>query len=193
MICPTGSLRVRPAILGRASLVYGSARSGTRSAPQFIFSTKRDNLSSSGFIIFMPWVTLPCSRFRFCPLPVQEINSVVDPDMVETIENALRCYVRRNGKHVGSCTIVLRARHQQSWNIPREHWNLANNAAETLALACLAEQRFFEGHFSPHLNSTMFHLVGGIIYFRPQPQYSGATSSQVSCTYQSENSYGLSG
>jgi hypothetical protein len=33
-----------------------------------------------------------------------------------------------------------------------------------LALACLAEQRFLEGHFSPHLNATMFRLVGqGIV------------------------------
>jgi hypothetical protein len=121
-------------------------------------------LSSSGFIIFMPWVTLPESvrvgRFRFCPLPVKDVKSVVDPDMVTTIENVLKCYVRKNGKPIESCTIVLRARHQQSWNIPRDHWNYANSASKTLALACLAEQRFLEGHFSPHLNATMFHLIG---------------------------------
>jgi hypothetical protein len=29
-----------------------------------------------------------------------------------------------------------------------------------LALACLAEQRFLEGHNSPHLNATMFRLIG---------------------------------
>jgi hypothetical protein len=29
-----------------------------------------------------------------------------------------------------------------------------------LALACLAEQRFLEGHLSPHLNASMFQLVG---------------------------------
>jgi hypothetical protein len=118
----------------------------------------------SGFIIFMPWVTLPSSvrvgRFRFCPLSVQDVKSVVEPDMVATIENVLKCYVRKNGKPIESCTIVLRARHQQAWNIPREHWNYANSAAKTLALACLAEQRFFQGHFSPHLNATMFHLIG---------------------------------
>jgi hypothetical protein len=121
-------------------------------------------MSSSGFIIFMPWVTLPDSvrvgRFRFCPLPVQNVKSVIDPEMVSTIENVLKCYVRKNGKPIESCTIVLRARHQQAWNIPREHWSYANSAAKTLALACLAEQRFFEGHFSPHLNATMFHLIG---------------------------------
>jgi hypothetical protein len=53
---------------------------------------------SSGFIIFMPWVTLPRSvqvgRFRFCPLSVKDVKSVVDPDMVTTVEHALKCYVR---------------------------------------------------------------------------------------------------
>jgi hypothetical protein len=119
---------------------------------------------SSGFIIFMPWVTLPSSvrvgRFHFCPLPVQDVKSVVDPEMVTTVEQVLKCYVRKNGKPIESCTIVLRARQQQAWNIPRENWKYANSAAKTLALACLAEQRFFEGHFSPHLNATMFHLIG---------------------------------
>jgi hypothetical protein len=118
----------------------------------------------SGFIIFMPWVTLLESvrvgRFRFCPLQIKDLISVVDPDMVETVENALKSYVRRNGKPIDSCTIVLRARHKQAWNVPRGQWNDANNAAKTLALACLAEQRFLEGHFSPHLNATMFHLIG---------------------------------
>ena len=120
--------------------------------------------SPDSFIIFMPWVTLPESvrvgRFRFCPLPVEDLKSVIDLDMVPTIERVLRCYVRKNGKPIESCTIILRARHKQAWNIPRNHWRYANNAAKTLALACLAEQRFFEGHFSPHLNSTMFHLIG---------------------------------
>jgi hypothetical protein len=119
---------------------------------------------SSGFIIFMPWVTLPRSvqigRFRFCPISVQDVKSVIDPDMVETVEQALKCYVRRTGKPIESCTIVLRARHPKAWNIPRQHWKYANSAAKTLALACLAEQRFLEGHFSPHLNATMFHLIG---------------------------------
>lgn len=117
-----------------------------------------------GFIFFMPWVTLPKSvrvgPFCFCPLPMENLKSVVDLEMVPTIENVLKCYVQKNGKPIESCTIVLRARHQQAWNIPRKHWPHANIAARTLALACLAEQRFFEGHFSPHLNSTMFHLIG---------------------------------
>ena len=94
----------------------------------------------------MPWVTLPSSvrvgRFRFSPLRVKDIKSVVNSDMVPTIVSALKCYVRKNGEPIESCTIVLRARHQQAWNVPREHWNHANSAAKILALACLAEQRF---------------------------------------------------
>lgn len=112
----------------------------------------------------MPWVTLPSSvrvgRFRFCPLRVQDVKAIVDADMVATVESALKCYVRKNGEPIESCTIVLRASHRQAWNIPRGHWNYANNAAKILALACLSEQRFFEGHFSPHLNATMFHIIG---------------------------------
>ena len=130
----------------------------------FSFEISETALSSTDFIIFMPWVTLPESvrvgRFRFSPLPVKDIKSVVNSDMVPTIVNALKCYVRKNGEPIESCTIVLRARHQQAWNVPREHWNHANSAAKILALACLAEQRFLEGHFSPHLNATMFRLIG---------------------------------
>ena len=99
-------------------------------------------------------------RFRFCPLAVKDIKSVVEPEIVATIESVLKCYVRKNGEPIKSCTIVLRARHQQAWNIPCKHWDIAVDAAKTLALACLAEQRFFEGHFSPHLNGTMFRLIG---------------------------------
>lgn len=110
------------------------------------------------------WVTLPRSvqvgRFRFCPLSVKDVRSIIDPDMVTTVEHALKCYVRKNGKPIESCTIVLRARHPMAWNIPRQHWKYANSAAKILALASLAEQRFFEEHFSPHLNATMFHLIG---------------------------------
>lgn len=131
-------------------------------------SQRKSVESSDGFIIFMPWVTLPKSvrvgRYRFCPLRLDDVKTIVDHDMVATVESALKCYVQKNGKPIESCTIVLRARHPQAWNIPREHWNHASSAAKTLALACLSEQRFLEGHFSPHLNATMFHLVGqGVI------------------------------
>jgi len=117
-----------------------------------------------GFVIFMPWVTLPRSvcvgRFRFHPLRVSEIGAVIDREVTTAIESALNCYVRRNGQPIESCTIVLRSRGNRTWDIPRKHWDLAVDAAKKLALACLAEQRFFEGHFSPHLNATMFRIIG---------------------------------
>jgi hypothetical protein len=120
--------------------------------------------SSNKFIIFMPWVTLPeevkVGRFRFRPIQLQDVKAVVGRHMAVTVESALNCYVQKNGSPIKSCTIVLRARHQEAWSIPRAHWKDASFAAKVLALACLAEQRFLEGHFSPHLNATMFHLIG---------------------------------
>jgi hypothetical protein len=118
----------------------------------------------SGFVVFMPWVTLPrnvrVGRFHFCPVRVDEIATVVDQGMAAVVEKALNCYVQKNGRPVESCTIVLRTRGDQRWNIPLQNWNFAVNAAKKLALVCLAEQRFFEGHFSPHLNATMFRIYG---------------------------------
>ncbi len=46
-----------------------------------------------------------------------------------------------------------------AWDIPETLWNAVSRAAQIIALSCLSEQRFFMGHFSPHLNSTMFRVV----------------------------------
>ena len=112
----------------------------------------------------MPWVTLPDSirlgSFRFCPINTSTPASAVDSDIAEMVSKVLKGYVGRNGKPIESCTIMLRARHPQAWNIPEKMWKAASRAAEILALACLAEQRFLEGHLSPHLNASMFRLVG---------------------------------
>lgn len=120
--------------------------------------------SSSGFIIFMPWVTIPAQirvgRFRFSPIRLADVGATIDSSMVSTVQNALRCYVQKNGQPIQSCTILLRLSDREPWNIPRAHWVYASEAAKTLAIACLSEQRFLEGHFSPHLNSTMFHIIG---------------------------------
>lgn len=120
--------------------------------------------SSSGFIIFMPWVTIPAQirvgRFRFSPIRLADVGAIIDSSMVSTVQNALRCYVQKNGQPIQSCTILLRLSDHEPWNIPRAHWVYASEAAKTLAIACLSEQRFLEGHFSPHLNSTMFHIIG---------------------------------
>lgn len=125
-------------------------------------ASSEDN--ASGFVVFMPWVTLPRSvrvgRFLFSPISLSEIATIADQSIAPCIERAMQCYVQRNGQPIESCTIVLRARGRPSWNIPRKHWSSAVEAAKKLALACLAEQRFFEGHFSPHLNATMFRIIG---------------------------------
>jgi hypothetical protein len=118
----------------------------------------------SGNVIFMPWVTLPAGlrvgRFRFCPVDTKSLGSVVDSDIAQTLTHLLKGYVRRNGESIDSCTIVLRLRAAQAWNIPERMWTDVSRAAEILCLGCLAEQRFLEGHFSPHLNASMFHIIG---------------------------------
>jgi hypothetical protein len=116
-------------------------------------------------VIFMPWVTLPISvrvgGFQFCPIDARApALSGVKSDIAQTLTKALKCYVGRDGTPIASCSIVLRARHSEPWNIPDKMWTNAHRAAEMLALACLAEQRFFEGSLSPHLNATMFRLIG---------------------------------
>jgi hypothetical protein len=89
---------------------------------------------------------------------------VVGQEIAETVTKVLRCYINRRGKPIESCTVVLRSRHAISWDIPDRLWGAARGAVELLALSCLAEQRFLEGHFSPHLNATMFRLFGqGIV------------------------------
>lgn len=112
----------------------------------------------------MPWLTIPAQirvgRFRLSPIHVADVGAIVDPSMVSTVQDALRCYVQKNGQPIQSCTILLRLSDRDQWNIPRAHWDHAREAAKTLAIACLSEQRFLEGHFSPHLNSTMFHIIG---------------------------------
>lgn len=121
-------------------------------------------VTPSGRILFLPWVTIPqpvlVGGFRFSPIRIADAASVVGQEIAETVKKALRCYIDRRGKPIESCTFVLRSRHSKSWDIPDRLWGDARRAVELLALACLAEQRFHEGHFSPHLNATMFRLVG---------------------------------
>jgi hypothetical protein len=112
----------------------------------------------------MPWVTLPeavtFGGFRFSSINVKDPGPVVGPEMAQTNAMALRPYVDRRGHQIVRCTILLRPRHQQPWNIPDQMWGAARRAAQILAVSCLAEQRFMEGHFSPHLNATMFQIIG---------------------------------
>ena len=123
-----------------------------------------DPLAISGRILFMPWVTIPHAvthgGFRFAPITSANPEQVVGTEVARTVTEVLRLYVDRSGTPIESCTVVLRPRHKQAWNVPSELWRPAIRAAEALALACLAEQRFLMGHFSPHLNGSMFRLVG---------------------------------
>jgi hypothetical protein len=121
-------------------------------------------LGLSGGILFLPWVTLPAAftigGFRFAPVTTADPTPVVGPEMASTVAQALSIYRDKHGKQIDSCTMLLRPRHTRAWDIPDGLMNGATRATEILALACLAEQRFLEGHFSPHLNATMFRLIG---------------------------------
>lgn len=121
-----------------------------------------------GRILFLPWVTIPhpvlVGGFRFSPIRVADTAPVVGLEIAETVSKVLRCYIDRRGKPIESCTVVLRSRHARSWDIPDRLWGDARSAVELLALSCLSEHRFLEGHVSPHLNATMFRLFGqGIV------------------------------
>jgi len=128
-----------------------------------------------GRVVFLPWVTLPkavrIGGFRFSPINVGNPTPVVGETIAGTLSKALACYVDQAGKPIENCTILLRARHREGWNIPESQWSRAWMAADLLSLVCLAEQRFLEGHFSPHMNATMF---------RPIAQGISAGSSSIS-------------
>lgn len=122
----------------------------------------------AGLVLFLPWVTVPqpvvVGGFRFAPIDANDPAPVIGDDIAETVRQVLKIYVDRSGNPIQSCTIVLQPQHRQAWNIPEDMWWRARRAAEVLALACLAEQRFLEGPFSPHLNATMFRMMGqGIV------------------------------
>ncbi|MGU3541015.1 hypothetical protein [Methylobacterium sp. A54F] len=118
----------------------------------------------SGHLVFMPWLHLPCpvrvGGFRFVPVQIGGLASVVDPALAETARQMLRSYVDQGGKPIKTCTVVLRQRHAVPWDVPAALWDKVSRAAQILAVSCLAEQRFFMGHFSAHMNATMFRPVG---------------------------------
>jgi hypothetical protein len=119
-------------------------------------------MPASGLVIFMPWIALPRSidvgRFRFCPIDTNAPEMVVGSEIAETVAQSLKCYAGRDGNPIERCTVVLRPRAREPWSIPDKMWTDVRRAAEILALACLSEQRFFD--LSPHLNATMFHIIG---------------------------------
>lgn len=117
----------------------------------------------SARIAFLPWVTLPeivdVGDFRFVPTDTKDLSRLSGAAMSETISRALRVHVDQSGRPIETCTIVLNSIHSLTLDLPEESWDELVLATDILALACLAEQRFLTGHFSPHLNATMFRVV----------------------------------
>lgn len=72
----------------------------------------------------------------------------------------LRGYVDTQNKPITSCTFVTRPGINAPWYVPEDELPAALSAAHTLALAAMSEQRFFEGHFAPHVNATVFRPIG---------------------------------
>jgi hypothetical protein len=54
----------------------------------------------------------------------------------------------------------MRPRHSERWDIPPSIWPEAREARQILAIVCLAEQRFMVPFLEPHLNASMFHIIG---------------------------------
>ena len=132
----------------------------------------------SGRLVFMPWVHLPgavtVGGFRFVPTQVSNLAPILGSDIADTAAQAMRTHVDQAGKPIEKCTVVLRPRHPIPWDVPATQWDAVRHANKILTLACLSEQRFFMGHFSPHMNATMFRLVSqGIL----------AGSSDIALTY----------
>lgn len=120
--------------------------------------------ATAGRLVFLPWVCLPhpvvVGGFRFVPVKTADLAPVIGDQIAETAAMAIQTHVDQRGKPIEACTLVLRRRGHSAWAIPERLWSTSQRATEILALACLSEQRFFEGHFAPHLNATMFRLIG---------------------------------
>jgi hypothetical protein len=120
-------------------------------------------LTVSGRIVFLPWVTIPepvtICGFRFAPTPVEELGQHVASEIATEAAKAIRTHVGRSGRPIESCTLVQRARRAVRWDVPARLLPRVYRASELLALCCLAEQRFMEGHSAPHLNASMFRAV----------------------------------
>jgi len=121
------------------------------------------SVTENGKFAFFPWVTLPkpclVGGFRFVPIDVDKPETVIDAEILDTVKLLFKRYIDLTGKPIQKCTVALRPRHQRSWDIPENLWSKFFQASEFLALVAMAEQRFFEGHFSSHINATVFRPV----------------------------------
>ena len=122
-------------------------------------------MSDSGIVIFLPWVILPeevaLGGFRFVPLETHNVEALfTNAHAATSIAAMLRGYVDTENKPISSCTFVTKPGPDYSRYVPESELRDAFSAARTLALAAMSEQRFFEGHFAPHINATAFRPSG---------------------------------
>ncbi len=98
-------------------------------------------------------------EFRFVPTPMRDLRQHVPPEIVVEATKAIRTHVDRRGHPIKTCTLIQRLRHPVRWDVPVKLLPRVFRASELLALACLSEQRFMEGHSAPHLNAAMFRAA----------------------------------
>lgn len=119
-------------------------------------------MTLAGTLAFFPWLKVPnpvvVGGFRFMPIDVSNPAHVVGGAIGHTVKSALSCHVDIQGKPINACTIALRVRHNTPWDIPDKKQAALYDAARSLALAAMAEHRFFE-QLTPHTNSTVFQPV----------------------------------
>lgn len=117
----------------------------------------------SGRIAFLPWVTLPKAAcvfgFKFVPLRLDDCKEVFGAEIAEPAAKAIGAHVTQSGAPLDSCTVILRPRAALPWHMPEQNWRRAWQAASVLSFCCLSEQEFMRGHFSAHLNASMFRPV----------------------------------
>lgn len=120
-------------------------------------------MTVSGRIAFLPWVTLPKAAyvfgFKFVPIRLDECEKVFGVEMAEPAAKAIGTHVTQSSASIDSCTVILRPRAALPWHMPEENWRRAWQAASVLSFCCLSEHEFMRGHFSAHLNASMFRPV----------------------------------
>lgn len=115
-------------------------------------------------VAILPWVTIPqrldLQGFEFVPINLSEIDGfITDNRTVTCIISMLNDYVNLLRRPINSCTFIAKPRSKTPWYIRDEDFEAARAATRTLALAALAEQRFFEGHLTPHINASVFDPI----------------------------------
>ncbi|NKK65650.1 hypothetical protein GFL88_19365 [Rhizobium leguminosarum bv. viciae] len=114
-------------------------------------------------VLLLPWLQLSESvfvdGFWFKPLNADTADTLVGPAMGPVLRKLLKCYVDFQGRPMDGCTLVTRRNHGAKWDIPRNLWSRVSQATSILMMSFMSEQRFYQ-QLSPHMNATMFDLVG---------------------------------